>query len=881
MTYGTNNTLDNAMETYPFTDTELKWRNYWHKTKAFLVNNATIKNSKDCYYVLEMFPYPSGKIHVGHVRVYTIGDVVARYQRSQGKTVIHPLGWDAFGLPAENAAIENKSHPNKWTYDNIDKMRLQLQNLGLSIDWSREIATCHKEYYKHEQKMFLDMFKNNIAYRKQSWVNWDPIENSVLANEQVINGKGWRSGAQIERRKLPQWYLKVTNYADEMLESLKGDTLQWPQQVKIMQQNWIGKSTGLTIYFKRTDNNEVIEAFSTRPETLFGANAVLLSYEHPISENLAKDNPEIAKFINEIKILATDEASISKQRKKGIFTNLYVEHPLDAKIKLPVFIANYVLFDVGSGALFSCPAHDQRDLEFAKMYNLAVLPVIRPYDKTISSEITNTAYSGDGILINSKFLNGLDNKTAFITVSKTLIENNKAKAKTSYRLKDWCISRQRYWGCPTPIIHCKTCGIQPVPESQLPVVLPEDIIIDGSGNPLDKHEKWHKTICPKCNQDARRDTNTFDTFFESSWYFLRFLNPRLSTLAYEKDMVSKFMPVDNYIGGIEHAVLHLLYSRFFMRALRDCGYSTVDEPFKSLFTLGMITHVSYQTSNNTWVAPKDVVKKSDNKYYHATSGNPITIGPSIKMSKSKKNVVDPDAIVKNYGADALRLFILSDSPPTRSLEWKTTGIEGAKRFLNKLWRSLRSIKPKLSNHTEYLLNIDIQHKDFPTNQADEAELYRLTQSAINNVAKSIQEYHFNTAIAQLRTLHNAWNNYISKPNADIKVTASVAGMILRLFYFFIPHICEEIWQYLGQEVCLSKLDYPHINKESVYSSQVTIAVQINGKMRGTVKVPRDCSVDVILAEADKNIVKVSEALRQGQNRPPVFVVNRIVNIFPK
>lgn len=870
-----NNNTDDSVDTYPFSKTELKWKNHWFDTNAFLINDVSNISPNDCYYVLEMFPYPSGKIHVGHVRVYTIGDVVARFQKSQGKTVIHPLGWDAFGLPAENAAIENISHPGKWTYNNIDKMRNQLQNLGLSIDWSREIATCHKEYYKHEQKMFLDLYKNNIAYRKESWVNWDPVENSVLANEQVINGKGWRSGAKIERRKLPQWYLRVSNYADEMLEALNGDKLKWPQQVKLMQQNWIGKSTGVVISFKRTDNNKIIEAFSTRPETLFGANAVLLSYEHPISEQLAKNNSNIANFNHEMKSMAVDEASISKQDKKGIFTDIYVEHPLDSSIKLPVYIANYVLFDVGTGALFSCPAHDQRDLEFAKLFNLNVLPVIKPLDTSI--EIIDTAYTGDGNIINSNFLNGLNIKTGFDVVSKKLIDIGKAKSEISYRLKDWCISRQRYWGCPTPIVHCKSCGIQPVPENLLPVVLPEDAIIDGSGNPLDKHKKWNETSCPKCGHEAIRDTNTFDTFFESSWYFLRFLSPRLTESAFDKDMVSKFMPVDNYIGGVEHAILHLLYSRFFMRALRDCGYTTVDEPFKSLFTLGMITHVSYKTENNIWVNPNEVIKKANNKYYHNISGEPLILGPSIKMSKSKKNVVDPDIIVKHYGADALRLFILSNSPPTRSLEWSTTGIEGAKRFLNRIWRSLRSIKSKLSNNSDYLLNSVNQTQ--PNLSNDEAELYRIAQSTINNVAKDIQEYHLNTAISQLRSLHNAWVSYSSKSNANIKVTATVAGTLLRLFYFFIPHICEEIWQYLGNSSSLVKLEYPAIDKNSAFSANVTVAIQINGKMKGTVIVPRDCPLNQILVEAGKNIDIVSKAINNGHKRPPIFVVNRIVNIF--
>ncbi|MBY0429905.1 MAG: leucine--tRNA ligase, partial [Rhodospirillales bacterium] len=652
-------------ERYNVKETEARWQGEWESREVF---RAQEDPARPKYYVLEMFPYPSGRIHMGHVRNYTLGDVVARYKRAMGFNVLHPMGWDAFGLPAENAAIQNNVHPAKWTRENIAAMRDQLKSMGLSYDWSRELATCEPDYYQHEQRMFLDFLKAGLVYRKESWVNWDPVENTVLANEQVIDGRGWRSGALVEKRQLSQWFLKITQYADDLLDSLK--TLErWPERVRIMQENWIGRSEGLRLFFPLKGREDRVEIFTTRPDTLFGAAFLAIAANHPLAGEMARDNPDLAEFIAECNRIGTSEAAIETAEKKGFDTGLKAVNPLLPSQKLPVYVANFVLMEYGTGAIFGCPAHDQRDLDFARRYGLPVTVVVAPKGTDPASiTIGDEAYAEDGVLVNSGFLNGKSVAEAKAAVADKLEAEGIGTRTINYRLRDWGVSRQRYWGCPIPVIHCEACGIVPVPERDLPVLLPEDVSFDKPGNPLDHHPTWSQTSCPQCGKPARRETDTFDTFFESSWYFARFTSPQ-SPRGIEREAADYWLSVDQYIGGIEHAVLHLLYSRFFTRALRDCGYLGVKEPFAGLLTQGMICHETYRDQDGSWVFPTDVDKAEDGSLTHIRTGQPITVGRSEKMSKSKKNVVDPAHIIDTYGADTARLFMLSDSPPERDLDW--------------------------------------------------------------------------------------------------------------------------------------------------------------------------------------------------------------------
>src|SRR6185312_6485296 len=652
------------MARYNFKEAETRWQQVWRERGTFHVE-ADPKRPK--YYVLEMFPYPSGKLHVGHVRNYTMGDMVARYKRAQGFNVLHPMGWDAFGLPAENAAMASKVHPATWTYANIATMREQLKRMGLSYDWEREIATCHPEYYRHEQKMFLDFLKAGLAYRRESWVNWDPVENTVLANEQVIDGRGWRSGALVEKRLLSQWFLRITHYADDLLDALK--TLErWPERVRLMQENWIGRSEGARVFFPLKGRNERLEIFTTRPDTLYGASFCALSPNHPLAQELAATNPELAAFIAECNRMGTSEAVLETAEKKGFDTGVKVVHPLDKSWTLPLYVANFVLMEYGTGAIFGCPAHDQRDLDFARKYKLAVKPVVLPPgEDPLRFSVGNEAFVGDGTIFNSDFLDGLDVASAKRKVIERLQALSAGQGTIQFRLRDWGVSRQRYWGCPIPVIHCGKCGIVPVPERDLPVKLPEDVTFDRPGNPLDHHPTWKYTTCPECGGAAQRETDTFDTFFESSWYFERYCSPR-DAAAFKRAEVDYWMPVDQYIGGIEHAVLHLLYSRFFTRALRDCGYLGLKEPFAGLFTQGMVCHETYRDEAGNWLFPEEVKRDAQGNVLDAHS-RPVTVGRNEKMSKSKKNVVGLEAIVDAYGADTARLYLLSDSPPERDLEW--------------------------------------------------------------------------------------------------------------------------------------------------------------------------------------------------------------------
>ncbi|MGH7047408.1 MAG: leucine--tRNA ligase, partial [Stellaceae bacterium] len=664
------------MPRYNFRETETKWQRCWRERRLFEV---AADPARPKYYVLEMFPYPSGKLHVGHVRNYTMGDLVARYRRAQGFNVLHPMGWDAFGLPAENAAIADKTHPAIWTEGNIATMRAQLERMGFAYDWSREIATCHPEYYRHEQKMFLDFLAAGLAYRKESWVNWDPVEQTVLANEQVIDGRGWRSGAVVEKRLLSQWFLRITEFTQELLDAI-GGLDRWPERVRLMQENWIGRSEGARVRFALAGGDQSIEIFTTRQDTLFGASFVALSPNHPMARRLAENDRGLAEFIAECNRMGTSEAVIEAAEKRGYPIGLEAVHPFDAHRRVPVWVANFVLMEYGTGAIFGCPAHDQRDLEFARKYGLPVLPVVLPpgADPTRFA-IGDEAYVEDGTAFNSDFLDGLPVAEAKRIAGEQLEALGRGTRTIAYRLRDWGVSRQRYWGCPIPVVHCPDCGIVPVPERDLPVTLPEDVRFDLPGNPLAHHPTWQHVACPRCGGAARRETDTFDTFFESSWYFLRFCSAR-APLAFDRAAVDYWMPVDQYIGGVEHAVLHLLYSRFFTRALQRCGYLDLDEPFAGLFTQGMVCHQTYRSEAGEWLFPEEVEHDAAADALVDTDGRPVVVGRTEKMSKSKKNVVGLDAIVDTYGADTARLYLLSDSPPERDLEWTETGIEGTWRY---------------------------------------------------------------------------------------------------------------------------------------------------------------------------------------------------------
>ncbi len=726
------------MSRYNFRENEAKWQRRWRERRCF---EAREDATRPKYYVLEMFPYPSGKLHVGHVRNYAIGDLVARYRRAQGFNVLHPMGWDAFGLPAENAAIDAKVHPADWTRDNIDTMRTQLQRMGFAYDWSREIAACHPEYYRHEQKMFLDFLAAGLAYRKESWVNWDPVENTVLANEQVIDGHGWRSDAEVEKRLLAQWFLRITAFSDELLDALK--TLdRWPERVRLMQEKWIGRSEGARVRFPVAGREEVVEVFTTRPDTFYGASFIALSPHHPLAQSLAASDPGLAEFIAECDRLGTSEAVIEAAEKRGWRTALEAVHPLDPSRRLPVYVANFVLMEYGTGAIFGCPAHDQRDLDFARKYRLPVIPVVLPPGEDAAHfAIGDTAYVEDGALFNSGFINGLSVAEAKRAVGERLEQLGAGARTIAYRLRDWGVSRQRYWGCPIPLIHCPACGIVPVPEKDLPVVLPQDVTFDRPGNPLDHHPTWRYVACPCCNGPAERETDTLDTFFDSSWYFLRFCSAR-APVAFERAAAEYWMPVDQYIGGIEHAVLHLLYSRFFTRALKRCGYIDLAEPFAGLFTQGMVLHQTYQNEAGDWLFPEEVVTDG-NGALADRAGRPVTAGRTEKMSKSKKNVVGLDDIVDTYGADTARFYLLSDSPPERDLEWTETGIEGIWRYVNRLWRLVSEPAVPLPA---------IGQPIPPLLPAEAAAVRRVTHKTIAAVTDDLDKFRFNRAVARIREL---------------------------------------------------------------------------------------------------------------------------------
>ncbi len=873
-------------ERYNAPEREKYWQQKWADGDIFRANEA--KDGRPKCYVLEMFPYPSGRIHVGHSRNYTMGDVFARYKRAKGFNVLHPMGWDAFGMPAENAAMERKIHPGKWTYENIAVMREQLKSMGLSIDWSREFATCDVDYYKHQQKLFLDLLENGLAYRKSSKVNWDPVDNTVLANEQVIDGRGWRSGALVEQRELTQWFFNITKYSDELLDAL--DTLdKWPEKVRLMQANWIGRSQGLSIRWSlqsdtAPDGHDELEVYTTRPDTLFGASFMAIAADHPLAKAAAENNPELAEFCEECRRLGTSVTDLETAEKKGFDTGIRAHHPLDKDWVLPVYVANFVLMDYGTGAIFACPSGDQRDLDFARKYDLPVVPVILPPGEDAKKfEITDEAYTGSGTMINSKFLDGLETTAAFEAVADQL-EKAKLKSKpvgqrqTNYRLRDWGISRQRYWGCPIPIIHCKDCGAVPVPASDLPVKLPEDATFDEPGNPLDRHPTWKNVDCPKCGKPARRETDTMDTFVDSSWYYARFAAPS-ETSPVDREAAKYWLPVDQYIGGIEHAILHLLYSRFFFRAISDSGHgaSNLREPFAALFTQGMVTHETYKDETDSWVPPTDVrIEEGDNKRsaVHIKTGQPITIGGIEKMSKSKKNVVDLDDFISSYGADTARWFVLSDSPPERDVLYTDVGVDGANRFVQRIWRQVDDI-------AEMTASLD---DAVPANLSDDAtELRKATHKCLDNVGKSIEGLRFNVAVAQLYELANTIGSMLQKskdgkagPGTDWALKEATTLMV-QMMAPMVPHLAEECWARLGNNTLIANQSWPVADSALIVDDQITIAVQVNGKRRGEITIA--CDADKDTAEAAALALETVQRALDGKTPRKVIVVpQRIVNI---
>ena len=840
---------------YNFRENEEKWQTAWKQASVY---KAKEKGPK--YYVLEMFPYPSGRLHMGHVRNYIIGDVFARFKRALGYSVLHPMGWDAFGLPAENAAIQHGVHPRTWTLQNIQLMREELQSLGISYDWSREILTCSPDYYSHEQKIFLDFLKQGIAYRKESFVNWDPVEGTVLANEQVIDGKGWRSGSPIERRKLFQWFLRITDFSQDLLDDLK-HLNHWPEQVKTMQINWIGRSEGARILFSLIETDQILEVFTTRPDTIFGASFLGISSDHPFVEHLAKNDPVLQTFITECRARGTSQKEIETAEKRGFNTNLTVQHPFLKNHTLPLYVANFVLMDYGTGVIFGCPAHDERDYEFAVKYQLPILPVI----KGLNDE--PLPYEGNGVLINSSFLNGLTVEQAKMEVIHRLVSKKLGKPEVSYKLRDWGISRQRYWGCPIPIIHCPTCGIVPVPEQQLPVKLPEDIIFDQSGNPLDLHPTWKYVDCPTCGQAAERETDTFDTFFESSWYFARFCSPHEPT-PFNKEMAEFWMPVDQYIGGIEHAILHLLYSRFFTKALKKCGYWDLSEPFQNLLTQGMVCHETYRDQAGVWIYPHEVEKR-EGRFVKISDGSLVKVGRSEKMSKSKCNVVPAAKIVEEYGADTARLFMLSDSPPERDFDWSEAGIEGSWRYLNKVWRLIIS----------HLINLqDIDLSKVPLTFTKEAlEIRKHTHKTIEHVTQCIERFHYNRYIAYLREFSNHLEEFSPSEHSENWALYEALHTFVLLLTPALPHLAESLWEKFGHSSFIINQPWPKADPSLLVEEKTMLAIQLNGKMRGTLEASPHLTVD----EAKELVLELPFVKAQIQDKSLIkfiYIPGRVVNV---
>ena len=826
-----------------------RWQQRWEEAQSF---RADSNSAKPKSYVLEMFPYPSGRIHMGHVRNYTMGDVLARFRRMQGHEVLHPMGWDAFGMPAENAAMEKKVHPGSWTRENIATMRRQLKRIGFALDWSRELATCEPDYYGHEQELFLDLMDAGLVTRKESEVNWDPVDMTVLANEQVIDGKGWRSGATVERRKLSQWFLKITDFAEELLEGL-ASLDQWPDKVRLMQENWIGKSQGLQFCFRLASTVPGgicdIEVFTTRPDTIFGASFVAISPGHPIAESLAAERPEIAEFIEKARAGGTSAAEIETAEKLGFDTGLQVVHPFDENWRLPVWIANFVLMDYGTGALYGVPGHDVRDFEFATKYRLPIKRVVALSAAEASAPVTE-ADTDPGVAVNSSFLDGMPTEQAKAEVIRRAETAGWGQGKTQYRLRDWGVSRQRYWGTPIPVIHCDNCGPTGVPRDRLPVVLPEDVSFEIPGNPLDRHPTWGKVDCPSCGAAARRETDTLDTFVDSSWYFIRFAS-QPDGKPFDREEAEKWLPVGQYIGGVEHAILHLLYARFWTRALERMGKIGVKEPFKGLFTQGMVTHETYLSRDGRWLNPDEIEVREGGALVERSTGAAVSLGRVEKMSKSKKNTVDPEPILDRYGADAVRWFMLSDSPPERDLEWSESGIEGAARFVQRVWRLAQSPAG---------------------NGGEDVTLLKKLHRTIAAVGEAIEGLQFNKSVAALYELTNAIEK--AKPSAT---RDDAIRTLLLLVAPGAPHLAEEAWAARGESGMIADASWPSYDPAMLVDEEVTIAVQVNGKLRETMIAPRGTSQADAEAMA-LALPKIQSQLAGGSPRKVIVVPDRLVNI---
>jgi leucyl-tRNA synthetase len=852
---------------YDFAEAEPRWQQAWAERGCFAVDDVPA-DGRPKYYVLEMFPYPSGKIHMGHVRNYTLGDVVARYKRARGHCVMHPMGWDAFGLPAENAARERGIHPARWTWDNIAAMRAELQRMGLSIDWSREFATCDPSYYGHQQKLFLDFLRAGLVSRKESWVNWDPVDGTVLANEQVIDGRGWRSGAPVEKKLLSQWFFSITDYAPELLAALD-DMPRWPERVRLMQSHWIGRSEGARLRFALTapcEGIDSIEVYTTRPDTLFGMSFIALAPEHPLSDAIAARDPKAAAFVAECRSLGTSEAAIATAEKQGYDTGLRVRHPFDPSRESPVWIGNFVLMEYGTGAIFGCPAHDQRDLDFARKYGLSVQPVVLPPNQDPTGfAVADNAYVGPGTLFNSDFLNGLDVDAGKRAAIARLVERGIGEGQTNWRLRDWVAGRQRYWGCPIPVIHCDACGVVPVPDADLPVVLPDDVPFDRPGNPLDHHPTWKHVACPTCGKPARRETDTCDTFVDSSWYFARFCSPGAAAPV-DRAAVDHWLPVDQYIGGIEHAILHLLYARFFTRAMHRTGHVSVDEPFAGLFTQGMVTHASFRAADGHWLYPDEIAMQPDGTALRVETGETVTVGRVEAMSKSKRNTVDPGAIIARYGADTARWFILADNPPDRDMEWTESGVAGAYRFTQRLYRLADAARHPGT--------------DWPADPAPAARALRqATHRTIAAVTEALEGFTFNVAVARLHELANAIADAAKADDGPGLAWArhEAVATLARLVAPMMPHLAEEVHAHVAPGAGLvAELPWPEADPAFTAAATVTIAVQVMGKLRGTVEMPPGTAAATVIAaaESETNVARALVGMRVVKR---IHVPDRIVN----
>jgi leucyl-tRNA synthetase len=871
-----------SIERYNARAAESRWQGIWDAREVFATRND---DPRPKYYVLEMFPYPSGRIHMGHVRNYAMGDVVARYKRARGFNVLHPMGWDAFGMPAENAAMANKVHPRTWTYENIAAMKRQLKSMGLSLDWSREIATCDPAYYKHQQKMFLDFLAAGLVERKQSKVNWDPVDQTVLANEQVIDGRGWRSGAPVEQRELTQWFFKITDFSEELLTAIDGLD-RWPDKVRLMQRNWIGRSEGLLVRFaldpETAPNGETeLEIFTTRHDTIFGVKFMALSPDHPLAAAAAARNPALAKFIEECRHTGTAQELIDKAEKLGFDTGIKAIHPFDPTWKIPVYVANFILMEYGTGAIYGTPAHDQRDLDFANKYGLGNTPVVCPVGQDPSTfVITDVAYDGDGRMINSRFLDGMSIEQAQEEVALRLERQTNgnrpvAQRQVNFRLRDWGISRQRYWGCPIPIIYCDVCGVVPVPAADLPVKLPDDVDFDRPGNPLDRHPTWKHVSCPQCGRAARRETDTMDTFVDSSWYFARFTDPWIATAPTDLRAVDEWLPVDQYIGGIEHAILHLLYSRFFTRAMKMTGHAGVEEPFAGLFTQGMVVHETYRAADGTFAAPAEVKIEGVGDARTATliaTGGPIEIGPIEKMSKSKRNTVDSDDIIGTFGADTARWFMLSDSPPERDVIWTEEGVQGAWRFIGRIWRLIDSFV-KLERSDSLL-----------SGQSGNAQAFGIRKVAhrrLSRVEELIERLNFNVAVANIYEFYLVLSTLVDPTKLDNRESVialrEALEIFVQLFAPMMPHLAEECWEALGHASLVAEQPWPQVNPDFLVEDTITLPVQVNGKKRADVTIERGAqNADIEAAVLALDAVK--RALDGKRPKKVIIVPQRIVNV---